>query len=340
MQTSDGGYVVVGGTGAVRGPGDGYVVRTTPTGTILWQRRYGRADADEVFNDVCAASLGGFVLVGRANRGANSVYVVRIDSLGSVVWESTLPEDTMQGVIRVRAARDGEFLIAGAMCGVRRRAGVHVCALSDGGSCLWTRTIRDTYIDLPENIGLDMTRTGGVVVAAKRGWAGLRLLEFDSTGATVWERTYPGLGLGEGQDVATTRDGGFVVTGLAKSDADPDDPGQLYIARMDSLGNSLWVRTFGDSSEDFGMRVRQVGDDGFIAVGRRGVGSPQTDIDAFVVCTTSDGSLMWRLTFGNDGWADDARDVRQTSDGGFVITGMRAGWGGTSTVMYLRKLKP
>jgi len=84
-----------------------------------------------------------------------------------------------------------------------------------------------------------------------------------------------------------------------------------------------WTHIYGDSLEDVGYFVQQTSDEGYIIVGYwssgiRGIGS-----DLFLIKTNSSGDTMWTRKYGKDfgGTIEYGSCVRQTSDGGYIITG-------------------
>lgn len=80
-----------------------------------------------------------------------------------------------------------------------------------------------------------------------------------------WTRTMGGTGADEGYSVRQTADGGYVVTGVTVSFGAGE--ADVYLVRTDSEGDTLWTRTFGGSSNDWGECVSQTADGGFIITG-------------------------------------------------------------------------
>jgi hypothetical protein len=84
--------------------------------------------------------------------------------------------------------------------------------------------------------------------------------------------------------------------------------------------DSLWTKTFGGDGYDEGTSVQQTSDNGYIISGFTesfGNGS----IDAWLIKTNTNGDTIWTKTFGGDGY-DGATFVQQTSDSGYIFTGV------------------
>ncbi|TKJ43323.1 hypothetical protein CEE36_04635 [candidate division TA06 bacterium B3_TA06] len=86
-----------------------------------------------------------------------------------------------------------------------------------------------------------------------------------------------------------------------------------------------WIHTYGGIGEDGGYWVEQTPDGGYIVAGH----SMKGRWDYFyLVKTDSLGDTLWTRTplSSGDGSERGARCVQQTSDGGYIVAGERAGW--------------
>jgi hypothetical protein len=138
---------------------------------------------------------------------------------------------------------------------------------------------------------------------------------------TLWTRTYGGMGGDIGNDVIQTNDGNFVVTGsISIIGTQPPSHPDVYLSKVDSAGNVIWQRNFGGIYLDFGYSVQQTTDNGFIIAGYTIRDNVTNNEDAILIKTDADGNLVWERRFGtiND---DRGYCVRQTTDGGYIITG-------------------
>lgn len=112
--------------------------------------------------------------------------------------------------------------------------------------------------------------------------------------------------------VRQTADGGFIIAGAT------DYTGLLI--KTDSNGEEEWHQLFNNSTTLYS--VRQVSDGGFIATGYFECDTlPGCYPDIYLLKTNSSGSIEWDQSFGTDDNNDWARDVIETQDGHFVITG-------------------
>ena len=96
-----------------------------------------------------------------------------------------------------------------------------------------------------------------------------------------------------------------------------------------------WTATVGGNSSDEGYSVRQTTDGGYVLTGLTvSFGSGNADI--YLVRTDAGGDTLWTTTFGgaSDDWGEC---VNQTTDGGFIISGVTGSCGAGSRDIYLVK---
>lgn len=87
-----------------------------------------------------------------------------------------------------------------------------------------------------------------------------------------------------------------------------------------TLGQVTYQKTFGTAGAYSGRcSVQQTTDGGYVISG--GVyANGTTGVDAFLIKTNSNGDIAWSKTYGSSN-IDRAVDARQTSDGGYIVTG-------------------
>jgi predicted secreted protein len=133
----------------------------------------------------------------------------------------------------------------------------------------------------------------------------------------TFQRTYGGTNHDWGWSVVQTTDGGYVIAGATKSfGAGSYD---VYLVKTDASGDTVWTRTYGGTDDDWGRSLAQTADGGYVITGYSesyGAGG----CDVWLIRADASGDTIWTRTYG--GTRDDyGYSVRQTADGGYVITG-------------------
>jgi hypothetical protein len=116
IQTSDGGYAIVGATNSFGAGGeDVYVVKLDASGNLQWTKTIGGPGADWG-RSLIQTSDGGYAIAGCTKSfgaGGLDVYVVKLDANGNLQWTKTIGgPDSEEGVYLIQTS-DGGYAIAG-----------------------------------------------------------------------------------------------------------------------------------------------------------------------------------------------------------------------------------
>ena len=131
---------------------------------------------------------------------------------------------------------------------------------------------------------------------------------------TLWTRTYAFSVRTEGSDIVRTRDGGYIVTGVA---ADGDR--RLCLVRIDATGDTLWMGSYGEPDRWLTEGVDETSDGGFVALARW-LAEVGDTVDFMLVRTDPRGDTLWTRVYD---WPtrDAMFSVQETSDGGLILVG-------------------
>lgn len=341
QQTEDGGYVVAGWMEWF-GPGlyAVYLVKTNSLGDTLWARTYGGSVSNFGYS-VQQTEDGGYIVAGSTNSfgaGNFDVYLIRTDSLGDTLWTRTYGGNSPDWGSCVRQTQDRGYIVTGYTdsfgAGTRD---VYLIKTDSLGDTLWARTYGGTNLDGGNCVC--PTQDGGYIVT---GWtdsfgAGeydVYLIKVDSLGDTMWSRTYGGDGEDQGYSVQQTEDGEYVVAGWTESFGLGSEDACLI--KIDSLGDTIWTRTYGGSSRDKGNSVEQTSEGGYIVAGwSRSFCADGSDV--YLVKTNSLGDALWSRTYGGDSY-EWGHSVRQTKDGGYIVAGATISVGAGGEDLMLTKI--
>jgi len=341
-QTSDDGYIVAGITTSFgAGATDVYLVKTDAVGDTIWTRTNGGSDGDDGYS-VAQTSDGGYIVAGRTSSfgaGFYDVYLVKTDGLGDTLWTRTYGGSDYDVGSSVAQTSDGGYIVAGLTQSFGAGGtDVYLVKTDAVGDTIWTRTYGGSDGDWGASVA--QTSDGGYIVAGYTysfgaGLSDVYLVKTDSVGDTMWTRTYGGSKLDWGYSVAQTSDGGYIVAGLYDYDWEAETGGDVYLVKTDSLGDTIWTRTYGGSGYDYGYSVAQTSDGGYIVAGRTlsfGAGSS----DVYLVKTDAVGDTIWTRTYGGSS-GDYGFSVAQTSEGGYIVAGQTLSFGAGLSDFYLIK---
>ena len=304
----------IGTTITSAGSNDAFIARYDDEGDLLWvdniggsDTEYGRAvDVDDQGNTYLAGEFQGATYAGNVYLSTSSSYdqtlLVKYDQNGSVVW----------------AKQGGDYSSTDEAHGV---------AVSTNGSVYLTGRFNGTadFGTLP-----DLSPAGSYDAF---------LVRYDANGNELWARSYGGVSAEYGEEVATDADGNAYIAGRFYDYVDMNngfslsDPGGNYggyLAKVDSFGNTQWVRGLVGSSTDYIMDVdADAAGNVYIAAysastdavfGGVPLGSDDGSYDSYVAKLDAFGNLQWIKQLGGPD-SDFARGISVSDNGDVYVTG-------------------
>lgn len=266
--------------------------------TIEWQKCIGGSHGDYA-KSIKPTSDGGYIITGfsasnngdiTGHHGDHNFYdisVVKLDERGEIQWQRSLGGTIDEMPSHVLETSDGGYLIAG-----------H--ALSSNGDVSGYRYSMDYW-----------------------------LIKLDATGNILWEETYGGTNNEYCYSVTMAPDGGYLMVGCTASD-DGDvtvNHGDIdfWLVKVNSLGILEWQKTYGGSAAEEAYSAETVPTGGFVVTGYTesndgNVTGNHGMRDYWVIKVDNAGNLEWQKTLGGS-FQEEARSIRATADGGFIVAG-------------------
>jgi uncharacterized protein with WD repeat len=162
---------------------------------------------------------------------------------------------------------------------------------------------------------------------------GGRLVTFTSEGEAAGEPylvkadawTYGGRLNDDLYDILLLPDGGTLLAGRANSPGPSHriTPGNAHLIRTDPEGNIVWQKDYGGEDDAMFYSPIQVGDEEYVVLGQITASYTRQETDMYLVKVDGEGNEIWSQTHGGRGM-DYSKMVRQTADGGYILTGGRA----------------
>jgi len=248
-------------------------------------------------------------------------YIIKTDPNGDTLWTKFFGGIGWDDCYSVQQTSDDGYIIAGGAESFSGAYDVYLIRTDDLGDTLWTKTIGG--FDADRGYSMQITNDGGFIITGTTwsfgaGMYDVYLIKTNAVGDVLWSKTYGGAYGDYGNSVQQTNDDGYIITGMTENyGAGSED---VYLIKTDAAGDTLWTRTFGGTSNDYGNSVKQTSDDGYIITGLTysfGAGY----VDIYLIKTDAAGDTLWTKTFGGTN-VDYGKSVQQTIDGGYIITGM------------------
>jgi len=343
QQTTDGGYIIACTTRSYGvGGNDFYLIKTDESGNIEWDNTYGGIDSDAAYSGQQTTD-GGYIIVGVTDSygaGSRDFYLVKTDASGNMEWDNTYGGIDSDAAHSVEQTTDGGYIIAGVTDSYGAGEDDFYLVKTDAsGNMEWDNTFGGSDTDVAYSV--QQTTDGSYIIAGitdsyGAGSRDFYLVKTDASGNIEWDNTYGGIYEDFAYSVQQTTDGGYIITGQTADYS--ADWYYVYLVKTDASGNMEWDNTFGGSDFDDAYSVQQTTDGGYIIAGvtwSYGAG----EADFYLVKTNASGNMEWDNTFGGI-YDEYAFSVRQTTDGGYIVTGDTTSYGAGATDVYLVKVSP
>jgi len=304
VQTSDGGYVVTGGTASYGAGGhDAWLVKVDADGRELWNQTYGGESWDQGYA-VRETAEGGYVVMGGTMSycwGPNDYWLIRTDGGGRELWNRTYGRNGRDWGYAVIETGDGGYLFTGGT---------------------------DVSLNAGHVLDLGLYKTDG------DGDLEWRRLYNRPVGLGHWD---------EGYDVRRTADGGYIVAGLAHTTVsggwDVSGGGDGWLIKTDAAGAREWDLVLGGTMTDMFTTALPTPDGGYVVAGST-YSYARDDEDAWVIKVDESGATMWDVTLpgGMTGPAALGHILQVTADGGYLVACTTRTMGAGSLDVWLVKL--
>lgn len=339
---------------------DVVIMQLDACGKIEWQRVYGGTGTDlpyaikrlsdgSIFLGCQTYSPNGEAL-GSSTRA--DLWGLKLDAFGNLIWSRTIgtPSHHEYGGY-MDVASNGDMLItgiAGLVMGLPYYHGNNDAMIIrlDGttGTPVWGRAyggpggergywVTGTYDN--GGILLSTTDANGGYVSGFIGSTDLWVVKIDSTNAIQWQKCLGGTGNEntEGTIVQSSDSSYYVIGSTQSTDSmaiNNHGGNDVFITKLDSLGNILWTNCYGGSGSDVpgarGGKCAIESSDGNLVVlantnsndGDVSTRYLNQDLWLFKIDKNT-GTIIWEKTFGSD-FVDLGYSVDEVSPGNFVLS--------------------
>jgi uncharacterized delta-60 repeat protein len=189
QQTSDGGYVITGGTSSFgAGEDDVFVIKLDSSGNLSWAKTIGGTNYDYGYS-IQQTSDGGYVITGKTSSfgtGEDDVFVIKLDSSGNLSWAKTIGGTDDDRGLSIQQTSDGGYVITGYTSSFGAGYGdAFVIKLDSSGNLSWAKTMGGTNYDVGYSI--HQTSDGGYIITgstefSRRVYGYIFVIKLDSSG--------------------------------------------------------------------------------------------------------------------------------------------------------------
>lgn len=267
----------------------------------------------------------GYIICGATSSfgtGNSDMFALKTDSLGIPKLQKTYGGINVDRGACIRQTTDKGYI----MVGYTNSAGaggydVYLIKIDSLLQPQWTKTYGGSDWDFGKCV--EQTTDGGYIICGStytygQGNEDYYLIKTNSSGDTLWTKTFGGVNEDVANSVVQTIDGGYILTGTSKSMG--DTLGDIYTVKTNSLGDTTWTNKFGGTHLDYGNDILESRFGRYIIGGEsQSLGNPDSDGIIVVISTTgSTIGLMYR-TYLPD--FDNVESIAEDTSGRIAMTG-------------------
>ena len=310
-ETKDGSLIMVGGR-KINGTNlDYYLLKFTSNGDSIFFKTYG-GFAEDIAFDV-AEGENSYTMIGGAasysshgSYGYNCIYMLTTDLNGDSLWSKTYEPKDYNLAYQIRKLSNGDFVFPSLSnyAGQTSEFCSFILRTDSLGNLKWMKSvIGDTSHIAFNSIGIcsNQELIWGGIYQKSDGVRHAILYKTDSNGNALWCKNYFPAQLSAIRAIDINTDGTIAVCGYKspslKSTIEPmnfDDPKWykcfLLLMKVDTLGDTVWTRTFSPAYSNLGRSIKICNDRSLIILADL-QNSESSEFDAYLLKTYENGSL-------------------------------------------------
>ena len=203
----------------------------------------------EVGRDISETADGGFILTGEIWRDSigsfYDMFAIKTDQNGNIEWSKTYKGPGNSQGFKILELHDGGYVVHGVVNIGSKNPDMLTIRLDTEGDTLWTRSYGGpeyersyTLIETAQH----QLAISGLTDSYSTGYGDTYLTLLDLDGNLLWSKSYGGEGGEQGNAIAQTKDGGFIIGGNTNGSFGIESG--PYIIKTNSSGETQWSLTY------------------------------------------------------------------------------------------------
>lgn len=314
---------------------DLWLLKVNKDGVLIWDKKFSGSYSRYGYS-VDTTYDGGYIITGATATGTStySALLIKADSSGNELWTESFNLTTSDKGNCVKQTIDSGYIVEG-------------CTYD--GNMLLIKTDKDgNLIWQKRHKAYGMSLGGGVCETPDSNYLAVGasydstdtmqcsfVLKADKNGDTLWSRNLIGYKKRtvHGQHIYKTLDNNYIINMAVTYSYGGWPYGyyysySAYLIKIDLNGDTLWTKKIQDASNGYGLKhcsAYPTTDSGYIVTNGE-----------YLLKTNKMGTNQWNKMFFNT----DNLSVKETSDGGYVMTGGADMYAGSISALCLIKSDP
>ena len=286
--------------------------------------------------DIIQKKDGGYAIIGETTaHDTQDLLFADLDEYGNVIHAMIIKGDSIDQGMDVIQTKDGGFLLTGQTSSFGNDFyDILLVKLDKSYKKEWSKVMGG----FDNDYGNELIETSdncylltGYTYSYGAGIDDTYLIKFSATGDTLWTKIYGGIFNDHSQSMTSMPDGGVALAGyqLDKEYGFYD----IYVLRLDDLGDTLWTRKYGTEFHDRATAIYSLNDGSLIVGG--GSEKSANDMDFNVLKLSPEGNVIWAKNYGTLS-PEQLTGIAPAPNNGIYACGWTKGFDGSSDQMVLR----
>ncbi len=303
------------------------------------------------------------------SSGSRDIFIAKLDTYGNFLLAKKAGGTSSDDGYGIAVDSSGNSYVTGSFLGTANFGGISlvnsstsdtdffIAKLDSSGNFLWAKKALISYgtsNDIGRGIATDSNGNCYVtgvfedsayfdsIYLFSSGNKDVFITKLDSSGNFLWAKKAGGTSNDEGYSISTDNSGNVCITGYFRGTASFGSNSlvssgtsyyDIFISKLDTSGNFLWVKKAGGTNNDYGSGiVTDNSGNSYITgrfVGNASFGSTTLTSsgfeDIFIAKLDSSGNYLWAKKAGGTGGNDSGYDLATDSIGNCYVTGYFSG---------------
>jgi|GEM_PF-1812958 hypothetical protein len=324
LSQPDGSVLILGSTDFNEADsGNILLLKINSAGDTLWTKTYGGKHCEYptqmLIQPDGSVLILGIIYTATAIVGTHDTWLLKINSSGDLLWTKTFGGVGEDWPVQMILLPDGSLLISGYTTSYGTGSGaIWLLKVNSFGDTLYTKTYGGTNESSPCQMLLQPD--GSVLILGTvytdSSSNDIWLLKINSSGDTLWTKTYGGTDIDNPTQMLIEPDGSILILGGTSFGGGSQG---VWLIKINLSGQLLWTKTYSEKSLNQPSQMILQPDGSLLILGYT-FSEETLGYLILLLKVNSSGTLLWTKTYDGNG-DDDALQMLMQPDGSLLILG-------------------
>lgn len=214
LQTSDGGYLIIGYTFSYGAGGlDAYLIKTDANGNEIWSKTFGGNENDQG-RSIQSTKDGGYIIGGNTysfGAGNRDIWLIKTDANGNEIWSNTYGSSDSDYLNSLHITTDDGYIIAASSYNPYHYP--RIIKIDISGNTEWDKDLSYEDEEIEHCFSVLQESDGSYLALCGGYYWGTYFVKTDVSGNKEWYRYVENLPEARGACMQKIQSGGYIITG-------------------------------------------------------------------------------------------------------------------------------